>query len=759
MTAGAGDGEGRGREMTGFIATLLLLATASTSTSSSSSLNSMSSSATTDGGGGDRKKDDDANDDERTKTNTSSSSSSSSCLDSQGRFDSRRLFLLGDYLMNACNSFIITTITSTTTAMNTTMCEEASTKNKNNHQNDERIKPIVDPKELKEQQQRYYRRRMTNVGRFSLVSETVRNPSVPVLVLAMTGKPWKSDDFRRLYQQRNVAEKHPRFAARLDSTKTHFVFDTQIQNRNNDTDKNKNNDNYRNRNRNRKIVVDNVRDVLFPAIPVAELKDRINDAALYEPLDLNTRLWEAWTATGGSIGQSGAITSTSIQQQQNEKDNKDVESLLLFRAHHCMADGVSLSALFGDLMDEGPEFQEKIKQKIQWFQQKKKRTPWWKRILFVWQYWMWGTLKAVTYQLYLFAVTWYERWISPHDDPWMILKSMYDDKQQQRKQRSSSQQQQQQQLPPPRTLSWATVAPVDEVKKVCDYYSRQQQQQQQQENGGKRSSSSSGITINDIFCSCVSAAIIKQLKYHRSVNPKISSSSPNTNVNTNVNNKQCLLQQLSLPYMNLIIPVHLQGGILLPGQSMGNKIGAMVSRIPGENLTTSNNDPTLVAQERLIQVHTVLNERKQTPIAVLSYLMAGFMGYLSPSSSTSISSGTNHNDTYSVGSSSSSWTPWFFSKAHANASVVVTNTRGPESCVHLEGRSIRALLGFLPLPAGVPVGVVVGSYNNEITLTVTAEEYAVPDADKFLCWVEDEYELLKRRAATGTGATDAKFTE
>mmetsp|Transcript_17004 Transcript_17004/g.19462 ORF Transcript_17004/g.19462 Transcript_17004/m.19462 type:complete len:138 (+) Transcript_17004:2-415(+) len=110
----------------------------------------------------------------------------------------------------------------------------------------------------------------------------------------------------------------------------------------------------------------------------------------------------------------------------------------------------------------------------------------------------------------------------------------------------------------------------------------------------------------------------------------------------------------------------------------------MVSRIPGENLTTSNNDPTLVAQERLIQVHTVLNERKQTPIAVLSYLMAGFMGYLSPSSSTSISSGTNHNDTYSVGSSSSSWTPWFFSKAHANASVVVTNTRGPESCVHLE---------------------------------------------------------------------------
>jgi hypothetical protein len=194
------------------------------------------------------------------------------------------------------------------------------------------------------------------------------------------------------------------------------------------------------------------------------------------------------------------------------------------------------------------------------------------------------------------------------------------------------------------------------------------------------------------------------------------------------------------------------------GQSMGNKIGAMVSRIPGENLggggggggraSNEHDDPAILAQERLIQVHTVLNERKQTPAAVLSYLAAGLMGRISPSSS---ASSNNDDDTssisYSVGSSSSSWTPWLFRKAHANASVVVTNVRGPESCVHLEGRPIRAFLGFLPLPAGVPVGLVVGSYNNEITLTVTAEEYAVPDADKFLGWVQDEYELLKRRSS------------
>jgi len=203
--------------------------------------------------------------------------------------------------------------------------------------------------------------------------------------------------------------------------------------------------------------------------------------------------------------------------------------------------------------------------------------------------------------------------------------------------------------------------------------------------------------------------------------------------------------------MNLIMPVHLQGGILLPGQSMGNKIGAMVSRIPGESVggqSESDNihmDRTLLAQERLIKVHSVLHQRKQTPAAALSYLIAGAMGYLSPSSSSSPGAGAT-STRYSVGSSPSSWTPWLFKKAHANASVVVTNVRGPESPMHLEGRPVRAFVGFLPLPAGVPVGLVVSSYGKQITLAVTAEEYAVPNADKFLGWVREEYELLKQGA-------------
>ena len=550
--------------------------------------------------------------------------------------------------------------------------------------------------QAKADDQKRNRRRMTNVGRFSLVSETEQNPSIPVMVLAMTGKPYFAEDFWRIYRERKVAEKHPRFSARLDATRTHFVFDDEESHQESASSKN------------------NIRDRMYPQIRVAELKDRINDASLYEPLDLNSRLWEAWTATGGAVGQSGAISGDMIPVKDATKNNeKDVESLVLFRAHHCLGDGVSLGAVFGDLMDEGPEMQAKIQAQIKIYKKKKKGTPWWKKLLFVLYYWIWGSMKALLYQTYLFVSSWYDQY--EHEDPWIILKTIYDEKQ------NTLISDKKQQPVPPRSLAWETIAPVDEVKKVAEFYSKLNRK----ENGKK-----SKITINDVFCSCASAAVVKQLAYHSAVNPTLSK------------------QKLSLPSMNLIIPVHLQGGILLPGQGMGNKIGAMVSRIPGDRVKHKKNldttDRSVLAQERLIQVHSVLNARKQTPVAVLSYLMAGIMGYLSPSSSNDAS--TNNTTGYSVGSSSSSWTPWLFRKAHANASLVVTNVRGPEHVMHMEGRPVRAILGFLPLPAGVPLGLVVNSYDNKMSLTVTAEEYAVPDADQFLRWVKEEYELLKVRA-------------
>ena len=159
---------------------------------------------------------------------------------------------------------------------------------------------------------------------------------------------------------------------------------------------------------------------------------------------------------------------------------------------------------------------------------------------------------------------------------------------------------------------------------------------------------------------------------------------------------------------------------------MGNKIGAIVSQVPAE----AAEGPS----DRLHQVHDTLWNLKQTPTAFLSYLVAHtFGGTLGSLLGPQITS-------------------YLFSKAHANASVVVTNVRGPEKAAHLGGRRVEANLGFLPLPPGVPIGMVVMSYDQKITLTLMAEPWAVPDADLFLSWVVEEYQALLRESKTGISA-------
>jgi len=62
------------------------------------------------------------------------------------------------------------------------------------------------------------------------------------------------------------------------------------------------------------------------------------------------------------------------------------------------------------------------------------------------------------------------------------------------------------------------------------------------------------------------------------------------------------------------------------------------------------------------------------------------------------------------------------------------------------GRNVVSMAGFLPLPPGIPIGVVVQSYNGMVSLTVTANRKAVPDADKFLTWMLEEYQRMCKEA-------------
>ena len=190
--------------------------------------------------------------------------------------------------------------------------------------------------------------------------------------------------------------------------------------------------------------------------------------------------------------------------------------------------------------------------------------------------------------------------------------------------------------------------------------------------------------------------------------------------------KQKKQQKLGvLKRFNIAIPVHLYGGVMLPGQSLGNRIGAMVARVPGEE---DADGTTITSVDRLERVHDTLHDLKKTPTPLLSYLLVRLIsstsGYLLPSK----------------------WTQYMFSKANAGAVAVVTNVQGPPTKIHVGGRRIESMHGFVPLPPGVPIGVVVGSYAGDMHMSLSAEPWAVPDGDQFLVWVLEEYQSLLKQA-------------
>jgi hypothetical protein len=170
--------------------------------------------------------------------------------------------------------------------------------------------------------------------------------------------------------------------------------------------------------------------------------------------------------------------------------------------------------------------------------------------------------------------------------------------------------------------------------------------------------------------------------------------------------------------INVVIPVHLAGGIIPPGRGIGNLIGAFVSKIPCDL-------PHDSSSKRFISVHNSLSSSKSSPAPVLGYTMAKAVSKFFPESVA----------------------VRIFKASSANAAVAITNSRGLQEKVHIGGRRVESIAGFLPLPPGLPVGVVIGSYAGEIHLSVNAETWAVSDSDKFLGWVLDEYKRLREEAA------------
>ena len=373
-----------------------------------------------------------------------------------------------------------------------------------------------------------------------------------------------------------------------------------------------------------------------------ELQNRI-EYMLLSPLNVQEKLWEVMISSG-DYGSCGAVPSELVRSSDFQR-----ETLVLFRVHHSICDGVSMSSVLGDLTDESDNLRQYArdeKDKITKKMMMRNKAVWFcKSIL----YYVLGGIWAVALQLWRMAFS-----INPFDD---IMKQ------------SPSK-------PRHRSICWRHLGSIEEIKGVTKAISQ-------------------GTTLNDLAVSLVTAAIRMQLEIH----------------NQTGENK------IALPdTVNVAIPVHLHRGIIHPGNEIGNKIGAFVTSIPIDK-TRSNNTIW-----RVKTISKQLSEGKQTPAPWIAWLIAKFLSDYTPQSFAKIA----------------------MIKAQAQAVAVISNIRGFPTPVHWLRRRVQVLCAFLPLPRGIPIGIMIMSYAGNVSFSVNADSRAVPDAEQFADWMMEEFNLLKK---------------
>jgi hypothetical protein len=298
---------------------------------------------------------------------------------------------------------------------------------------------------------------MTSVGQFSLASQTANNPSVSSFFMTLVGdKPgFTPKDFQLLWKERGMAERHPRFHYTVsEDNPGHFEPETKN---------------------------DHVQETFFPYLYRKEIQSRI--AALQTaPLNVHEKTWEVQIAASGPLGVSGGVCSSAIPREDLE-DSSRVESIVFFRGHHALGDGVSLFTAVMDLCDEADDIRQMIKQELKKRIKQRSEDSLPERLArqlkkFV-SFWI-GCLQAMLYQGQLYLGTFLESNPMQQLHRWTLqLDGGEDDG------------------TPRRTISFSMAAPVKEVKWVAHTLI------------GKNA------TVNDVFVSCVSAAIARQLKDHR----------------------------------------------------------------------------------------------------------------------------------------------------------------------------------------------------------------------------------------------------
>lgn len=147
----------------------------------------------------------------------------------------------------------------------------------------------------------------------------------------------------------------------------------------------------------------------------------------------------------------------------------------------------------------------------------------------------------------------------------------------------------------------------------------------------------------------------------------------------------------------------------------GNHIGTLTLTLPLR--ADEGDEPALRA------MHRTMRWCKRSSESVFSYLTAALFGELPLS-----------------------WQHALAARTLGNVDFCVSNVVGPDRQLHLLGHPIKQIVGFVPPPPGVPLGIVISSYAGKLQLSVAADQNVVGDAQPLLRAIEAHLQELIERA-------------
>jgi WS/DGAT/MGAT family acyltransferase len=161
----------------------------------------------------------------------------------------------------------------------------------------------------------------------------------------------------------------------------------------------------------------------------------------------------------------------------------------------------------------------------------------------------------------------------------------------------------------------------------------------------------------------------------------------------------------------VIVPVNLRpAGAPVPS-GLGNEFGLVFVPLP-----TGEPDPTY----RQTAVKAQMDQIKATREGVFLYSMLELMGQ--------VPTGAQN-----------AWIDAFANKATA----IVTNMTGPEHAVAVAGRRITEAMAWVPVTGPVGLGLSIFSYDGRLAVGMVSDAQLVPDADKLLALLDDEFDALR----------------